>query len=206
MPGASTSMGVRNRIIEKVLAVLVLMAALNVPAISEGKRGSIYRVNSWLYRGGRPSQTDILRLREMGVKTILSLEKGIVRKEPCRVKKAREWAREAGIRFEHIPMHAIWPIRRKDIEKALAIMSDSGNRPIFVHCDGGYDRVGIVIACYRIKYESWKPEQAYEEMKQYGHNAYMLWWKWALFRFAREWSVEDKRENGNEAKEGTRNG
>ncbi len=166
--------------------VLLFVIILNIPAISEGKRGSIYEVNSWLYRGGRPSQEDILKLKELGIKTIISLERGPFKKEPGRVKKARKWTSEEGIRFVHIPMHAIWPIKREDIEKALAIMADPVNRPIFVHCDGGYDRAGIVIACYRIKYEGWTAEQAYEEMKEYGHNSFMIWWKWFLFKFERE--------------------
>jgi len=177
-----------------MLGVLLLLAILNAPATGEGKRGGIYRVNSWLYRGGRPSQADILRLREMSVKTVLNLEKGIFKKGPDRIRKAREWVHQAGMRFEHVPMHAVWPIRTKDIEDALAIMAVPENRPIFVHCDGGYDRVGIVIACYRVKYEGWTAEHAYEAMKQYGHNSYMLWWKWLLFRYARRLAEPDQKE------------
>ena len=178
-------MGLLDETMRRVWVVLFLVVILSLPGTSRGKRGSIYQVNSWLYRGGRPSQADILKLKGMGIKTILSLERGPFKKDPDRIKRAQEWANEAGIRFEHVPMHAIWPIRTEDIEKALAIMSVPENRPIFVHCDGGYDRVGIVIACYRVRCEGWTAEQAYEEMKQYGHNSYMLWWKWFLFRFAK---------------------
>ncbi len=42
--------------------------------------------------------------------------------------------------------------------------------PIYVHCEHGKDRTGLVIALYRMRADGWSQEQAAAEMKEMGHT------------------------------------
>jgi protein tyrosine/serine phosphatase len=44
---------------------------------------------------------------------------------------------------------------------------DPAQQPVFVHCQGGRHRTGVMTALYRITHDSWTADQAYEEMKEY---------------------------------------
>jgi protein tyrosine/serine phosphatase len=137
--------------------------------------------NTNIYRGGRPKQQGMEVLKRLGIRTIVNLEREIFEKVPGEVKKERQWAEKAGIKFFHVPMHPIFAPKKEEIEKALAYITDSENQPVFVHCDYGSDRTGIVIAAYRIKSNGWSVEEAYNEMKKYGHRSTLLfWWKRSL--------------------------
>ena len=136
------------------------------------------QVEPWLYRGGRPRQDGLKQLLFMGIKTIVNLERGWFESEPDEVKKECEFAVENGIRFEHIPLHPFFGPKSKDIDKILSVIVNPANHPVFVHCRRGSDRTGIVIAAFRIQYHAWTVDQAYEEMKRYGHrNILFFWWK-----------------------------
>lgn len=169
------------------MKIWVLLFLLTLSSGVDGNSETVpnfHQVNPWLYRGARPRQEGILYLKQMGIETIVNLEAELLEQEPGEVKKERDWAKEAGIRFEHIPMHPICTPEKKDIEKVLALITDPLNHPVFVHCDRGSDRTGIVIAAYRIKYEGWTVQQAFEEMKKYGHRSIILfWWKNLLYKF-----------------------
>jgi tyrosine-protein phosphatase SIW14 len=49
-------------------------------------------------------------------------------------------------------------------------MADSTNYPIFVHCQHGQDRTGVIVALYRIFYEQWTPQAAHDEMMNMGFH------------------------------------
>jgi len=51
----------------------------------------------------------------------------------------------------------------EQIAKLLAVMQDPADTPVFVHCRRGADRVGTLIACYRIAHDHWSNEQAFQE-------------------------------------------
>lgn len=140
-------------------------------------------VDNGIYRGGRPKQHGVEELKQMGIKTIVNLEREIFEKEPGEVKKERQWAEKAGIRFFHVPMHPFFAPKMEEIKEALTYITNPENQPVFVHCDRGSDRTGIVIAAYRITANGWSAENACKEMKKYGHSRFLFWWKWSLFYF-----------------------
>ena len=47
-------------------------------------------------------------------------------------------------------------------------MSDPAQMPVFVHCEHGADRTGVLCAMYRIAIEDWSPEDAAAEMTRNG--------------------------------------
>ena len=50
----------------------------------------------------------------------------------------------------------------------MLLIIETGTDPVFVHCQHGADRTGIIIACYRIRHNKWTSKQALLEAKKYG--------------------------------------
>ena len=46
----------------------------------------------------------------------------------------------------------------------------SSHPSLFVHCGGGHDRTGMMVAVYRIVIQEWTKEQAIAEMKDFGFH------------------------------------
>jgi tyrosine-protein phosphatase SIW14 len=61
-------------------------------------------------------------------------------------------------------------IDRERVEKAVSLMADPANRPVFVHCLRGQDRTGVVVAAYRMEVDGWALPEAEKEMQAYGFN------------------------------------
>lgn len=166
---------------------LLFSAFVAVPAMEREESGVIlnfHQVHEWLYRGGRLNQGGVARLKDFGVKTIVDLECKLFEKEPAAVKNERTLAADLNIRFEHIPMHPISAPGKHDVERALSLIADPSNQPVYVHCNRGSDRTGIVVAAYRIRYDGWTVQESVEEMKQYGYRKIILfWWKNLLYSF-----------------------
>jgi tyrosine-protein phosphatase SIW14 len=117
----------------------------------------------------------------------VDLEHSLFDPEPEVVKTERNWAAESGIRFEHIPLHPIRAPSTIDLQRALSLIADPSNQPVYVHCHRGSDRTGIVVAAYRIRYDGWTIQDTFEEMKRYGHrNILLFWWKNRLKAFVNE--------------------
>jgi protein tyrosine/serine phosphatase len=141
------------------------------------------QVETWLYRGGQPSKEGLKELLSWRIKTIINLESEWFQREPDVVRQEHQFAIRNNIQFNHIPMHPFLSPKKQDIQAVLVIMRNPANHPIFIHCRRGVDRTGLVIAAYRIQYQGWKAERAYEEMKRYGHRHHLLfWWKTLLFQ------------------------
>lgn len=122
-----------------------------------------------VFRGGRPSKRDLRWLqREKGLKTIVNLEN---RRSP--VERERKWAADLGIEYIESPMH--WDREPSDeqVDAIHDLMNDPANHPIFIHCKHGQDRTGIVMALYRVFYQNWTPEAAYDEMVDIGFRRFL---------------------------------
>jgi protein tyrosine/serine phosphatase len=173
-----------------MFTIFLLSFLLAAPACGGEQTDTIrnfHKVHDWLYRGGRPDREDVAALKELGVKTIVDLERTLFDPEPAPVVTERSWAAESGIRFEHIPMHPIKAPGKRDEERALSLITDPANQPVYVHCNRGSDRTGIVVAAYRIRYDGWTVQYALEEMKLYGYrNILLFWWKNRLHAFVNE--------------------
>jgi protein tyrosine/serine phosphatase len=65
------------------------------------------------------------------------------------------------------------------VRKAVALMADPANQPVFVHCRQGRDRTGVVVAVYRMEIDGWSREEAEEEMQAYGFHD--VWFRMKSF-------------------------
>ena len=46
---------------------------------------------------------------------------------------------------------------------------------MFVHCQHGADRTGVMCAAYRVVVDGWTKQQAIDEMTQGGFNFHSVW-------------------------------
>ncbi|MHB2026351.1 MAG: fused DSP-PTPase phosphatase/NAD kinase-like protein [Elusimicrobiota bacterium] len=158
---------------------------------------NLARVADEIYRGGRPllSQGGIESLRKLGIKKIIDLQGGdltspryawmpgwkklISRLEPGETPNgiAAEIAaaRAVGIKVINIPLDSLDPVtpaEAKSLGRILKMLARSAADPIYVHCEHGKDRTGLVIALYRVSHDHWSQKRAAREMAAMGHAGY----------------------------------
>jgi len=126
---------------------------------------NFYEVTTNLYRGAQPSAEGMKELRAMGVKTVLNLrsyhsDHGLVSSGELKL-----------ARLHMKPWHA----EDEDVVAFLKIASNTNNLPMFVHCQRGADRTGMICAMYRIVFCDWTKEAAIQEMENGGFHFYPGW-------------------------------
>jgi uncharacterized protein (TIGR01244 family) len=124
---------------------------------------NFHQVNENLYRGAQPRPGGVKKLSELGIKTVINL-----RGASDETRKQQAEAEASGMRYFNIPMSALGRPSDEQVERALAIIDTRENWPVFVHCQRGADRTGMIIAVYRISRERWTEEQAITEAKRFG--------------------------------------
>jgi tyrosine-protein phosphatase SIW14 len=148
-----------------VLAIASLAASapaktnsnLNLSSIRINNFG---RINDNYYRGAQPEARDYPDLATLGVKTVIDLTRDGRDEEPGLV-------RRAGMKFYRIPMTTSDRPSDAAVAKFLQLVNDPANQPVYVHCQGGRHRTGVMTAVYRLTQDGWTADKAYQEMKFY---------------------------------------
>lgn len=182
----SFNFGSLNMRLSMVLFLVITLIVLSTRNVSTDSIPNFCQVHSWLYRGGQPTQMGLTKLHQMGIKTIINLEYDFwefFQEGQGEVKREQEWVAKANMKFEHIRMHPILAPKPEEIDRVLTLIRDQNNWPIYIHCEQGVNRTGIIIGAYRVKFEGWIPQQAYKEMVRLGFHRYRFWWKRAFFRY-----------------------
>jgi protein tyrosine/serine phosphatase len=153
----------------------VLLALLAAPAAAAARSDALAairidnfgRINDNYYRGAQPADRDYSDLAALGVKTVIDLtEDG----DPTEA----ELVRAAGMKFHRIPMSTRETPSAAKVLEFLALVSDPANQPVYVHCQGGRHRTGVMTAVYRMTGDGWTADQAFAEMKKYKFGADFL--------------------------------
>jgi len=172
------------------LICLVFILSLTLPSRAAPADTTILhfsKVNDALYRGGRPKPADLSYLQSLNVRTVINLQGGDLNNpryrafmkwwEPGELANAiaaeMNLTESLGLLFFSKPLDAIDPVSDEDdarIDEILAIMGDSAAQPVFVHCEHGVDRTGLIIALYEVKYMGMSPDEAYNEWRALGHR------------------------------------
>lgn len=118
------------------------------------------QISSQYYRGAQPEGSDYKALADLGVKTVIDLERDGDPREEAEVKAA-------GMNFFRLEMSDRSTPTSEEVNKFLSLVSDPSNLPVFVHCHGGKHRTGAMTAVYRMTHDGWDAERAFEEMKSY---------------------------------------
>ncbi|MEI8344988.1 MAG: tyrosine-protein phosphatase [Candidatus Omnitrophota bacterium] len=119
-----------------------------------------------LMRGSQPSEAAIKTLRDhCGVRTVLSL-----RQDRGSIQWEQKIVEALGMTYISVPMDSGQRQPVDKIEGCLRILRDPSRQPVFVHCQQGKDRTGMVIAAYRMQVQNWSFEDALSEMHVYGYS------------------------------------
>jgi uncharacterized protein (TIGR01244 family) len=148
--------------------LLAAMAVLSLAIFAQENQSykelpNFHQVNENLYRGAQPQRGGVKKLSELGVKTVINL-----RGASDETRKEQAEAEASGMRYFNIPMSALGRPTDEQVERAMAIIDARENWPVFIHCQRGADRTGVIIATYRILRNQWTGEQAIAEAKRFG--------------------------------------
>jgi protein tyrosine/serine phosphatase len=132
------------------------------------------KVTDFYFRGAQPKAEQYAQLAGIGVKTVIDLRDDAK-------DYAQSEAEAAGLVYLSLPMSDTKYPPQETIQRFLELIKDSANVPIYVHCAGGRHRTGIVTAVYRMTFEGWDIEKAYDEMKDY--DFYTRWGHGAMKKF-----------------------
>ncbi|MBK7642044.1 MAG: tyrosine-protein phosphatase [Planctomycetes bacterium] len=125
---------------------------------------NLHRVSPLLYRGAQPTGDGFHELARLGVKSVISL----------RAFHADQIPIDAGLKYERISFKS-WHPEDEDVVRFLRLASDPARQPVFVHCQWGSDRTGMMSAIARIVFEGWTKEEAIAEMTQGDFGFHPLW-------------------------------
>jgi tyrosine-protein phosphatase SIW14 len=158
------------------VAVCIALVLLSVVATAQQKDSPKTRIknfgciNERFYRGAQPKGSDYKDLAEMGVKTIIDLQREGQASE-------QKLVESAGMKFYRIPMSDRESPTTEQAAEFLRIVNDPANQPVFIHCKGGRHRTGAMTAIYRLTHDEWTADRAWIEMKEFdfeygfGHDA-----------------------------------
>lgn len=135
---------------------LACFAQAEIQRLQEVEQNSIYR-------GSQPQTAeDYRKLKSLGIKTIINL------RWDKSVAQSQLEARTQRIKFFNFPIKASDYPDSAQINKIFEVLSDPRNQPIFIHCQHGKDRTGLIAALYRVHYQNWKPHEARKEWLEMG--------------------------------------
>lgn len=160
-----------------------------VPVAGRGGLPNLHKVADGLYRGAQPEKEGFAALKEMGVKTVVNLRS---------VHSDRTECADAGLEYVKITTQA-WEGEDDEVVDFLRVVTDPGRMPVFVHCEHGADRTGVMCAAYRIAVQGWSREEAVREMTDGGFGFHPVWKN--LVRYVRGIDVKALRESAGIEKE-----
>jgi protein tyrosine/serine phosphatase len=126
---------------------------------------NLHLITTNLYRGAQPTAEGMAQLKAMGIRTVINLRTLHSDKEEIAGTGLKS------VRFTTQP----WDSDNKDVIHFLQVVADTNNLPVFVHCQRGADRTGLMCAMYRVAVCGWTKPQAIEEMKEGGFDFSPLW-------------------------------
>lgn len=147
--------------------------AVTMPAatLQPGPRGiaNFGQVTPLLFRGGQPTSEGYRELKQMGVDTVISFrhEKG----ENTLERRAVE---ALGMRFVNLPWHAWDKPPDEEVSRFFILLASDPHGKVFVHCQQGRDRTGMMVAIYRVAVDHWCPASAVTEMKAYHYHHFFF--------------------------------
>jgi protein tyrosine/serine phosphatase len=123
-------------------------------------------VSDQLYRGAQPEAAGFAELKKLGIDIVVNL-----RHEPDWIARERALVEAQGMRYVSIPWRGKQDPKPEQAAEFLGVLRDNPDRKVFVHCQRGAERTGVMVACYRMSRENWTPEQALAEMETFRFRA-----------------------------------
>jgi tyrosine-protein phosphatase SIW14 len=124
------------------------------------------KISDSLFRGAQPDLSHLSDLKKLGITTIVDL-----RQESSGTRdREKTLAESLGMHFISIPVGGFSTPTSAQLAEFFSAVREAPMQKIFVHCRFGQDRTGVFIASYRIAFDHWTPDQAMDEMLQFGFN------------------------------------
>jgi protein tyrosine/serine phosphatase len=146
--------------------IAIQFAFLYAPLV----HSQVEQVTPNLSRGPDPKIADIYRLRDQGVKTIISLRTN------SELKK-QKLCKELGLNWYQIKTGVFKTPSDDQFDRFRAIVNDSKNCPCYASCEIDMDRTGVYIAAYRMVDQHWTREQMVAELRTHHQKRW-----WPIFR------------------------
>ena len=126
---------------------------------------NFYEVTTNLYRGAQPTAQGMSELKDMGIRTVLNLRS---------FHSDNSLIARGDLNLARLHMEP-WHAKDGDVVQFLKIVSNTNNLPVFVHCQRGADRTGMLCAVYRVAVCGWTKDAAVQEMKEGGFAFNPAW-------------------------------
>lgn len=173
------------RLKNRLLAIVVVAAFASFAAISTGAQiapiGSratsltiqgvpnAGSVTGTLFRGAQPTGNAFADLQKLGMNIVVDF-----RGEGGEVNAEKKSVESLGMKFVSLPWNGGSIPTRDEILTFFTLLRDNPDQKVFIHCEYGADRTGVMIALYRIAVDHWTPQQAISEMKDFHYHSFML--------------------------------
>jgi len=180
---SGTKQPVVKNLINKLLLAFCFAALLSSTGQSQSAPYGVdlprfSRVSERLYRGAQPSDEGFLKLKELGIKTVINLRADDAL---ALVEKAK--VEGLGLRYYNVALPGMSAPTDEQVARVISIIDEPESGPIFIHCRRGSDRTGTIVALYRISHEGWTIEQALMEAKHHG----LSWVEFGMKRYIGGW-------------------
>lgn len=120
-----------------------------------------------IWHGPAPRKAaDYAQLKCLGVQTVIEMRRYM----PLAIRRERKQILAHGMNYCRAPM-GFTPLKDGSPEVALRLITDGSKQPVYFHCNLGKDRVGLVIALFRVRYQGQSPQAAYQEFKSGQFNS-----------------------------------
>src|SRR5262249_19477235 len=150
-PESAQEMKILNRnsiVLALALTSLVVFAQTAEPSFEA--LPNFHQVNERLYRGAQPKSEGLKKVAELGVKTVVNLRGA---SDETRMEEAE--AKRLGLNYFNVPMSGVGRPTEEQVNRVLKIIDTMENGAVFVHCQRGADRTGVIIAIYRVTHDGW---------------------------------------------------
>ena len=167
----------RSSIIAVLVTVGVVAAYLAYDARTWWKVNFREVTPGRVYRAGIYSKDSLRRILKLQrIRTVLQFSGDV---SPRFQEYDAIVAQQPGLRHIKMPRLATTVPSYQDTMTVMAILNDSNNWPVLVHCEHGRDRTGYFIMLYRILHDGWTWEHALQEaaadrMRTNGHPQIVL--------------------------------
>ncbi len=126
-------------------------------------------VDGLLFRGAQPRHDGYQQLKGLGVGIVVDLHNT---EEDQR--NERHAVESLDMRYVSMPSSVIYGPTDEQVAQFLKLVRENPQTKIFVHCNLGADRTGVMVAAYRIAQQQWTPDQAYNEMRTFHFHTFLI--------------------------------
>jgi protein tyrosine/serine phosphatase len=119
-------------------------------------------ISEQLSRGAQPTDEGFVELKNLGVGIVVNL-----RHEADLIARERGLVESQGMQYVSIPWRGKLDPQTEQVAQFLRLLQANPDKRVFVHCERGSERTGVMVACYRISHEHWTADQALDEMEAF---------------------------------------